>query len=104
MAEVYRTPRAREDVIEAAAYIAMDNMDAARRFLKAVRDDCARLAEYPGMGALRGYRRRGLRKVRSWPVGGFGNYLIFYRPVAGGIEVVRVLHGARGVDGLVHQG
>jgi plasmid stabilization system protein ParE len=98
MREVYRAPRAREDVIEAAAYIAMDNMDAARRFLKAVRDDCARLAEYPGLGALRGYRRRGLRQVRSWPVGGFLNYLIFY-----GIEVVRVLHGALGVDGLVHQ-
>jgi len=24
-----------------------------------------------------------------------GNYLIFYRPIAEGIEVIRVLHGAR---------
>jgi toxin ParE1/3/4 len=81
----------------------MDNMDAARRFLMAVRSDCEKLAEHPGMGALRGYRRRDLRQVRSWPVGGFMNYLIFYRPIAGGIQVVRVLHGARGVDGLVQR-
>jgi toxin ParE1/3/4 len=99
MAEVRRTPRAREDVIEAAAYIGMDNMDAARRFLRAVREECAKLAEMPGMGALRGYRRRAFRKVRSWPMGGaFSKYLIFYRPIPGGIEVLRVLHGARNVD------
>jgi toxin ParE1/3/4 len=29
-----------------------------------------------------------------------GNYLIFYRPLADGIEIVRVLHGARDIDSL----
>jgi len=30
--------------------------------------------------------------LRSFPV---GNYLIFYRPITDGVEVVRMLHGAR---------
>ena len=32
---------------------------------------------------------------RVWRVEGFERYLIFYRPVGSGIEVVRVLHAAR---------
>jgi len=30
-----------------------------------------------------------------WPIKGFKNYLIFYRPIEQGVEIVRVLHGAR---------
>ena len=33
--------------------------------------------------------------VRSFPV---GNYLIFYRETGQGIEIIRVLHGARNLD------
>ena len=32
--------------------------------------------------------------LRSFPV---GNYLIFYRPMADGIELIRILHGARDI-------
>lgn len=40
----------------------------------------------------------GLRRV---PITGFGNYLIFYRPIEGGIEVVRVIHGARDLPSVL---
>jgi toxin ParE1/3/4 len=30
-----------------------------------------------------------------------GRYLIFYRPIEDGIEVVRVFHGARNVEALL---
>ena len=33
--------------------------------------------------------------LRSFPV---GSYLLFYRPIEGGIELVRVLYGARDID------
>jgi toxin ParE1/3/4 len=33
--------------------------------------------------------------LRSFPV---GSYLIFYRPAANGIALVRVLHGARDIN------
>lgn len=41
------------------------------------------------MGRLRGELATGLR---SFPV---GRYVIFYRALSNGIEIVRVLHGAR---------
>ena len=30
-----------------------------------------------------------------WRITGFDNYLIFYRPVEGGVEIIRVLHAKR---------
>ena len=33
--------------------------------------------------------------MRSFPVKRYRNYLIFYRPSRDGIEVIRILHGAR---------
>lgn len=36
-----------------------------------------------------------LRAIRSFAVRGFPNHIIFYLKVHGGIEVLRVLHGAR---------
>ena len=35
--------------------------------------------------------------LRSLPL---GNYIIFYRPIDDGIEVVRILHGARDLPPL----
>lgn len=36
-----------------------------------------------------------MSNLRSHP---HGNYVIFYRPIGDGIEIVRVLHGARDID------
>jgi toxin ParE1/3/4 len=41
--------------------------------------------------------------VRNFPVRGFRNHLIFYLPVQGGIEVWRVLHGARDLPAILEQ-
>jgi len=38
-----------------------------------------------------------------WPIGGYEKHLIFYRPVEGGIEIIRVLHGVRDVKGLLEE-
>ncbi len=35
--------------------------------------------------------------LRSFP---FGRYVIFYAPIEDGIDVVRVLHGARDIDAV----
>jgi toxin ParE1/3/4 len=35
--------------------------------------------------------------LRGFPI---GNYIIFYRPVPDGIQVIRVLHGARDIPEL----
>jgi toxin ParE1/3/4 len=47
------------------------------------------------MGNPREFRDPALTGMRSWPIRGFGNHLVFYRPTDDGIEILRVLHGAR---------
>jgi hypothetical protein len=42
--------------------------------------------------------------IRVWPANGFRNPLIFYRPMNEGVEIVRVLHGARDIESLFHEG
>jgi len=37
--------------------------------------------------------------LRSFPV---GRYAIFYLPIPDGVEIVRVLHGARDLDAIFH--
>jgi toxin ParE1/3/4 len=37
--------------------------------------------------------------LRSFPV---GRYVIFYMPTPKGVEIVRVLHGARDADSALH--
>jgi toxin ParE1/3/4 len=41
--------------------------------------------------------------VRSWPVKGFGNYPIFYHPTRYGIEIIRIIHGARDIETIVRE-
>jgi toxin ParE1/3/4 len=91
--------RAKQDVDEIADTIAEDNPDAALRFFLAARDAFGRLAEFPGTGAVReDLRSRHLKGVRSYPIPRFRKYLVFYLPTEDGVEVLRVIHGARQIE------
>ena len=79
-------------------YIAIDNMDAADRFLDAAYGTFLELARMPGMGRMRKFPQVRLRELRSFRVKGFENYLIFYDPIPDGIEVFHILHGARDIE------
>jgi len=86
---IVRTAEAEEDLIGIWVYIATDNQDAADRLLDRIDEACLRLAQFPDMGTSYEQIRPGLR---LFPI---GNYLILYRAINSGIEVVRVIHGAR---------
>ena len=92
--------QARIDAIEQAVAIAADNPGAADRFFEAFQQTLELLAEMPGMGAPRPYRAPDLQGLRMHPVRGFPRHLLFYRPLADGIELVRVLHGKRNIERL----
>jgi len=94
MAEVLRARQVHSDLTDIWLYIARDNITAADKLLDTIAAECQRLAEMPDLGRKREDLGPGLR---SWPV---GRYLIFYRKTAGGIEVIRVLHGARDLSAL----
>jgi toxin ParE1/3/4 len=53
------------------------------------------LADAPTIGSSWETDNPKLTGLRVSAIRGFGKYLIFYRPIKNGIEVVRVLHGAR---------
>ncbi len=100
MGNFFVSPEAREDLDQIHAFISEDNLAAADRVLEAALATFADLAGMPGMGRRRTFKSSALSDLRSFRVSGFRNYLIFYRPRAGGVEIVRVLHAARDLDAL----
>jgi len=89
MPTVLRTSQAHLDLVKAALLIAEEDPIAAERWLDTIDEKCRLLAQMPGVGRKRDDLAPGLR---GFPV---GNYIIFYRAVQEGIQVIRVLHGAR---------
>lgn len=95
MAVVRLKPAAEKDVAHLVHHLFTQSADTASRFYAAVEDACSQLAESPNLGGVVDTDSEALAGVRVWGLPGFRNYLIFYRPLADGVEVVRVLHGAR---------
>jgi toxin ParE1/3/4 len=96
MPSIIKRPAAETDLDEIWWHIAQDNPINADRFLDRIQDSCQTLADYPHMGVKRDELKPGLR---SHPV---DNYLIYYFPLADGIEILRVLHGSRDAGNFTH--
>jgi toxin ParE1/3/4 len=97
---VIRRPAANRDLIDCFEYIGTDSEESATRFLRAAEDTFLALARMPGMGVAISFSDSRDRNLRRWRIRGFENFLIFYRPLEDGIEVIRVLHGAREIERL----
>jgi toxin ParE1/3/4 len=94
---ITQRPRAVTDLAEIWDYIADDSEGRADAFIDPVDRKVRSLARRPHMGRAREELAEGLR---SFPV---GRYIIFYRAVPKGIEIVRVLHGARDLPTIFHE-
>ena len=92
---IKRTARVEEDLIEIWLYIAHDDVRAADRLLDEIEEKFFLLADHPSLGPSRPDIAPGLRYL---PV---RRYLILYREITDGIEIVRVVHGARDVRSLM---
>ena len=101
---IVRRPSALEDLVDLADHIALDNIEAASRFLKAAEESFRDLERMPLMGSAREYRNSEFSAIRMWRVKGFRRYLIFYRPIEDGIEIVRVIHSSRDIAALFGEG
>jgi toxin ParE1/3/4 len=99
MPSVVIRPKALADLADIWAYIAADSIQQADAFAARINKDLRLLARQPNAGRARPELLAGLR---SMPV---GRYVIFYipRPGLSGIEVVRVLHGARDLKPLFEE-
>ena len=101
--EVRHRVGARRDVIEAYRRYAREaGLRVADRFLASAEAVFERLAGMPLMGARFDHDHPALAVLRYLPLTSrFEKFLVFYRPVPGGIEIVRVLHGARDIPGIL---
>ena len=88
------SPEARSDLGEIWFYIAQDDPEAADKFIRVIVSRFPKLAAMPELGRQ---REELSPRLRSFPV---GRYVIFYRPMENGIEIARVLHGARDLPPL----
>jgi toxin ParE1/3/4 len=97
LARFTRTAQAEEDLIDVWTYVAKDNLGAADRVLDRIDEVCASLAENPRLGPARPDLAEGLRYFVA------GSYLVIYREAPGGVEIVRVVHGARRLPDLFRE-
>jgi toxin ParE1/3/4 len=94
---IIKLPRAKSDLVEIWDYIADDSEARADAFVDMIDQKFLTLASNPGIGRPRDELAEDLR---SFAV---GRYVIFYRPIPEGVEIVRVLHGSRDIDVLFHR-
>jgi toxin ParE1/3/4 len=94
MPRVTRRPLAEADILEIWDYIADDSLAAADRWVDRLDEQLRMLAAQPLMGRAREELAPG---VRSFP---FGRYVVIYVLLDNGIDVVRVMHGARDIDAV----
>ena len=100
---VHRQEQAKADLADIVDYFAAIRLDLALRFLNEVDATLRGLLEFPGKGRPCGYSNPRAADLRVYAVDGFDNYLLYYRILPEGIELVRVLHGARDRDVIFGQ-
>lgn len=99
---VRRRHRARQDLVAVFQHYAREaGLKTARRFLAQAEASFARLAAMPGLGATYEPEHPAFAGIRVFPITRFKKYLVFYLPISNGIDVVRVLHGARDIPHIL---
>jgi toxin ParE1/3/4 len=88
------SPQARIDLVEIHDFVAKDKIHAAARLVERLERTCELLAAHAELGERRDDLAPFLRCFA------LGNYAVFYRRLGDGLEIVRVLSGARDLDAL----
>lgn len=86
---VATTSEALRDLKEIHAYVARDNPAAAKRLIRMIRQKFRTLARFPESGSACDNVEPGMRSVSV------GSYVIFYKLLPGGVQIIKVAHGAR---------
>ena len=92
MPNIFITPAAENDLVNIWVYIARDNPKAADRTFQAAEETFGLLAEMPSIGVSYWTTHPKLKGLKFFPVKKFSNYIVYYRELNEGIEIVRVLH------------
>ena len=85
---------ASQDLNEIADYFAENNLEAGERFFRAFNRKCQQLVAFPNSGKSYAEIRSNLRGIS------LEGYVIFYRVLDEGIEILRVVSGRRNFPSL----
>src|SRR4051812_31087981 len=99
--KIRRTRQAGDDIIRAYLYVHDRSPSGAERLLAAIERSIRRLLDTRGVGRHWNSADPRLEGVRVTTVTPYRNYLIFFRAVSTGIEMLRVVHGAQDLQPLV---
>lgn len=99
MPSVHYLPDARHDLKNIGRFIAeqSSSLEISRRYLTKIRERCELHAIHSEMGTLRpdiGYN------IRCFSV---DSYVVFFRPITTGVEVIMVAHGFRDIDVITRE-
>ena len=81
----------KENIVD---YFSSRNINAGEKFISQFEKKCQYLAQFPNMGRSYDDLKPSLRGLN------LGDYIIFYRIIDDGIEIVRVVSGYRDLDSL----
>jgi toxin ParE1/3/4 len=100
--KVRKLPPCGRDLAEIAEFIRRQSGAArAVRFLRSAEETIQRLASMPGLGARYEPGRPIPVEIRFLPITRHRSFLVFYRIVPDGVEILRIIHGARDLDRLI---
>lgn len=91
-------PQAQADLDSIFDYIAQDSVQHAEHFLRLFYEKFLLLQQMPETGTTRPDLALG---IRAFP---FRHYVIFYQITETGLDIVRILHGARDIPNLFGEG
>jgi toxin ParE1/3/4 len=102
-ATIHRRAGAKLDLVEAYRFYAREaGMKVADRFLVEAEATFKQLAAMPGIGTRFEASNPAFGELRFLPLPArFKKFSVFYRAAADGIEIIRVLHGARDIAGIL---
>jgi toxin ParE1/3/4 len=95
---IRRLPQAVRDLDNIWDTVAADDPAAAMRLIERIAARTATLADFPASGRERPEIGEGVRSLVT------GKYLILYRIAPDSVDIVRVIHGARDLVGILISG
>jgi toxin ParE1/3/4 len=98
---IRRSKQSRQDIIEIYRFIHERSPQAAEKVFDAIERSVKSLLDMPGVGRFWNSPDPRLDQMRVTPVTPYRNYLIFFRATSAGIEIFRIIHGARELHPLI---
>ena len=90
------------DIVEQADwYEQQSGAELARRWERAVTSAVLRIMDRPRAGAISKFRHSELSGARRVLIPGFPKHLIFYQVRKSEVLILRIVHGARDLEGLL---